>query len=702
MNKLWQGRNRGILCVCLIVFMLVFIVSGCGKEEGRVHVPSDQLPEGVLEYTVPAFSDEVEFAAVFVSAAISMRLEADRYNALVCRFDAENGDPDKLEELLEKTRDAYEAADKMAAMALDVSVALAELEKTPGYSPYKTVAKEKKTALLDGLFTKAYAKDPYVMRREPARAGGIGVGDTRMIEYLSNGTWRFEGETGVKGQLWDENRYNAWKKEEKQESELEVKARERAVKEREEAEKKAKAETAATIKKMEEDARDKQAASTPTESISTPSYTYRDDTEAIVAKYGYNEILEVYDKFAPGQNLRGLAKYLKIGGSTNYEVYQRTLEVYKRAKQYAELRGVTVTQADEINFQNNNFKAKHITITAGKCAEAGLACFDPRNVIDKSHALAKANEAASYVVQTGYVLATDDENEGWVKEWQNKSEKISMITGSLQIGNKLVTGEYYKSLKNAYDLFKNENIIDAAKKVLTLKNVYDFYGDTKTVYDVYQNLKETRESNKKLQAEADNTITAQSQTVNDDGSITVRTMMTSPDDPDKDKKLTAVTGLTGDELTQAEKEATEPPKERSVEDEEKSLSEGDKERVEIMEWLRSPDFQLVLNLADDMQQPFAVDKVVGIYHKNTTQSEEGITAQGSYTIRVHKIDEYTISMSYTVVASAGDRSENIEDTITAGYDPATGQILDGSGMHFVNAGGSICLSAGELGLVPRQ
>ncbi len=256
-----QRKNKvlEILCVGLMVFMLAFIISGCGTEESRVHVPSDQLPEGVLEYTIPAFNDEVEFAATFVSAAISMRLEADRYNALVCRFDTENGDPDKLEKLLEKTRDAYAAADTLATMALDVSVALAELEKTPGYSPYKAVQGEKKTALLDGLFAKAYAKEPYVMRRKPAQSGGIGVGDTRMIEYLSNGTWRFAGETGVRGQLWDENRYNEWKKEEKQDSEEEAKAREQAANERAAAKKKAEAEAAAMTKKMEEDARAKQA-----------------------------------------------------------------------------------------------------------------------------------------------------------------------------------------------------------------------------------------------------------------------------------------------------------------------------------------------------------------------------------------------------------------------------------------------------------
>ena len=697
-----QRKNKvlEILCVGLMVFMLAFIISGCGTEESRVHVPSDQLPEGVLEYTIPAFNDEVEFAATFVSAAISMRLEADRYNALVCRFDTENGDPDKLEKLLEKTRDAYAAADTLATMALDVSVALAELEKTPGYSPYKAVQGEKKTALLDGLFAKAYAKEPYVMRRKPAQSGGIGVGDTRMIEYLSNGTWRFAGETGVRGQLWDENLYNEWKKEEKQDSEEEAKAREQAANERAAAKKKAEAEAAAMTKKMEEDARAKQAVPAPTESISTPGYTYKADTDAIVAKYGYNEILEIYDKFAPGQNLRGLAKYLKIEGSTNHEVYQRTLEVYKRAKQYAELRGVTVTQADEANFQNNNFKAKYVTVTAGKCAEAYLACVDPRNVIDKGNALAKMNEAASYVVQTGYVLATDDENEG-VKKWQELAEKGSLLTGSLQIGNKLVTGEYLKTLKNAYDLYKGSNLVDAAKKILTLKNAYDFYGDTKTVYDVYQKLSEIKESNEKLQNAAKNTMTAQSQTVNDDGSITVRTTTTSADDPDKDKKLTAVTGLTGDKLAQAEKEVTATPEERPVEEEEKELSEGDKERAELAEWLRSPDFQFVVSVAEEMEKPFAIDKVVGTYTYHTI--DEGVDVNVSYTVT--RAGDAALNFAYHVVGYFEGQSHSDSGSTVCGYDEQTGAISysgeGGSGtMRFVPNGGSVALDTGEY-IAPR-
>ena len=698
MKKQWK-TCRNFLCAGMAVLMLAFVLAGCGTKEAKeTFVPSDQLPEGVLEYTVPAFNDEVEFAAVFVSAAISMRLEADRYNALVCRFDAENGDPDKLEQLLEKTRDAYEAADKMAAMALDVSVALAELEKSPDYSPFKPLQGEKKAALLDRVFSTAYAKAPHVMWTKKSIT--VGNNDTRIIEYLSNGTWRFQGETGVKGQLWDENRYNAWKKEEQQESEAEAKAREQAAKDRAAARKKAEEEAAALEKKMAEDARAKQEALQAQvkadNSGERPARTA--DTEAIVAKYGYNEILEVYNKFKPGQNLRGLAKYLKIEGRTNYETYQKALDVYKRAKEYAELRGVTVTQADEASFQNNNYKVSYTTVAAGKCAEAGLSWIDPRNAIDKSHAAVKTAEALTWVTQTGFVVATGDENET-VKKWQNTTENLSLVTGGMQLGNKLVTGQAWNSLKNAYDLYKQGGIVEAAKQVVTLKNVYDLYGDGKTVYDIYQKVKDAKTYNDKLKNAPDNSITAQSQRVNEDGSITVRTTLTSSDDPDKDKKLTAVTGLTGDELAKAEEKATALPEEPSVEEEEKELSEADQEKAEIIEWMRSLDFQLVVNLAEDMRQPFAADKVVGIYHTNKSFAEG---ATGSYTIRVHKIDENNLSLFYSVYAAAGGMSETMEDSMSVPYDPATGQILDGNGMHFVDTGGSICLSAGELGLIPRQ
>jgi len=149
-----KSKVLEILCAFMLVFMLAFIVSGCGgKEEGRNFVPSDQLPEGVTEYTMLPFSDEVNFTAMFVSEAINQRVVADKYNELVCRLIAEDGDEAKIEELVKKTRDAYERADKMAEMALDVAIALKELEKQPDYVPFKLPKDtEKKTALNEKEF----------------------------------------------------------------------------------------------------------------------------------------------------------------------------------------------------------------------------------------------------------------------------------------------------------------------------------------------------------------------------------------------------------------------------------------------------------------------------------------------------------------------------------------------------------------------
>ncbi len=78
MKKRWK-TCRNFLCAGMAVLMLAFVLAGCGTKEAKeTFVPSDQLPEGVLEYTVPAFNDEVETAGKIVEKKIPVKTAAKR------------------------------------------------------------------------------------------------------------------------------------------------------------------------------------------------------------------------------------------------------------------------------------------------------------------------------------------------------------------------------------------------------------------------------------------------------------------------------------------------------------------------------------------------------------------------------------------------------------------------------------------------
>ena len=235
-----MSRQKILFSLLTLLCLCALLIAGCGEDKKGQRVPSDKLPEGVLEYTVLPFNDQIYFAAMFVTEALQQRMVADRYNDLVCRFDMENGDPKKLEELVRKTRDAYERAEQTAEMAMDVSIALCELEKTPGYTPFKLPQEEKKSALniTSPLFSTAYAKEPYLVKT----VHGPTAGSPQVIEVFSNGRARFsnEGTPPEKGWIYDQKMAEKWEAEQaKEKSEADAKAKAQAEQERAAARKKA-------------------------------------------------------------------------------------------------------------------------------------------------------------------------------------------------------------------------------------------------------------------------------------------------------------------------------------------------------------------------------------------------------------------------------------------------------------------------------
>ena len=543
------------------------------------------------------------------------------------------------------------------------------------------------------------------------------VPPAQTIEYLSNGKARFRGEgtPADRGWVYNDAMVEKWNEQQaKEKAEEEKRAQQQAEQERAAARKKARAEAAAKEKAMQEEAQEKQKkiqAKAKEDYIrddrgakDSANWAVQKDTYDLLQKHGHQEIVELYDRFPPGENLRGLAKALKIQGATNYETYQKAYDVYNKARQATGTFGTNTTEQEE-HYADKMYRTTYVATAAGKCAEAGLAWVGTAKsggAIGAADAIAKTGDAIAWGMQAKHVWETGDEDDE-LKAWQDATGSVADGTGILSLGKKAFdTGKKgldpknWQKLKDAYQDFKKNDITESAKKVMTLENGFDAYSDGATIYKLAGGGSETKaaEGQKPVQKYA-----ATSKRVNEDGTITVRTTVTGDDDPDKEKKLVATTGETPEEIAKETAEISAPPEERPIEEVEEELTPYDQEHEEIMQWVNSPEFQLVLGAAEDMRQPFAIDKVVGTYYTNKAVAG----GQGSYTFRVHKVDDNTIMISYSVVGSAeGYTSETYSDTVSAPYDPATGQVLDGSGIHFVNAGGNMCVSMGELGLVPRQ
>ena len=650
MRKLWR-RWSSCLFVGMVVFMLAFVLAGCGddKKAQRELIPSDQLPEGVTEYKTLPLSDEVNFAAMFVSEAVNQRMIADKYNQLVLSFDYENGDEEKLEELIKKTRDAYQIAAKTAEMAMDVSVAVAELEKQPWYVPFKLPKeKEKKTALsLDtALFSHAYAREPYVLNEQ-------WIPPAQTIEYLSNGKARFRGEGTPADKGWVYNDAIAQKWEENQAKEkaaADKKAQQDAEMAQAAARKKAKAEAEAKEKAMKADAQKKQQYIQEKAKAdyfrdkryeaSDDNWDVQKDTHKLLQEYGAEEVVRLYNQYPAGENLRGLAKALHIQGSSNYETYQKAYDVYRKAAQAQGIFG-TNTYEQEAQYNDKMYRTSYVAAAGGKCAEAGLAWVGVAKsggAIGTADAVVKSSEAITWAAQAKHVWETGDED-GTLKTVQDDLGKISNVTGVMSLGKKAwdlgkagLDAKNWEKIKDAYKAFKDGNIMESAKKYMTLENAWDAYGDGATIYQLFgggDDKPKTAEGEKPAMKYA-----AVSQRANPDGTISIRTTVTSDDDPDKDKKISAVTGETSEEIEKETAAISQGPQKTTPEKLEEELAPIDEEQIKIMKWMTSPEFQLVLGAVEDLQNPYSLDKVAGTYSVHVTLVFNGDTMENDSTVVV--------------------------------------------------------------------
>lgn len=659
MKILWR-KWSGCLFAGMVVFMLAFVLAGCGddKKAQRELIPSDQLPAGVTEYKTLPLSDEVNFAAMFVSEAVNQRMIADKYNQLVLSFDYENGDEEKLEELIKKTRDAYQIAAKTAEMAMDVSVAVAELEKQPWYVPFKLPKeKEKKTALsLDtALFSRAYAREPYVLNEQ-------WIPPAQTIEYLSNGKARFRGEGTPADKGWVYNDAIAQKWEENQAKEkaaADKKAQQDAELAQAAARKKAKAEAEAKEKNMLADAQKKQQYIQEKAKAdyfrdkryeaSDDNWDVQKDTHKILQEYGAEEVVRLYNQYPAGENLRGLAKALHIQGSSNYETYQKAYDVYRRAAQAQGIFG-TNTYEQEAQYNDKMYRTSYVVAAGGKCAEAGVAWAQTARTggaIGTADAVAKTGEAVFWVAQAKHVWETGDED-GETKAWQDFTGSISAGTGMLSLGKKTwdvgkkawdagkagLDPKNWEKIKEAYQAFKSGDIMESAKKYMTLENAWDAYNDGATIYQMFSGGDDTAKTKTAEGEKPTMKYAAVSQRVNEDGTISVRTTVTSDDDPDRDKKIAAVTGETPEEIATATANISAGPEEINPEKIEEELAPIDEEQIKIMKWMTSPEFQLVLGAVEDMQNPYAIEKVVGTYSVHMSTTFNGQTRESDSTVVV--------------------------------------------------------------------
>ena len=176
--------------------------------------------------------------------------------------------------------------------------------------------------------------------------------------------------------------------------------------------------------------------------------------------------------------------------------------------------------------------------------------------------------------------------------------------------------------------------MESAKKYMTLENAWDAYNDGATIYQMFSGGDDTAKTKTAEGEKPTMKYAAVSQRVNEDGTISVRTTVTSDDDPDRDKKIAAVTGETPEEIATATANISAGPEEINPEKIEEELAPIDEEQIKIMKWMTSPEFQLVLGAVEDMQNPYAIEKVAGTYSVHMSTTFNGQTRESDSTVVV--------------------------------------------------------------------
>ncbi len=588
-NKLRYTNYSRCACllVTLLMLLLLFALAGCGVG-GRKRTPTEKLPKGVLEYSIPPYNDEFKFASLFLYEAIRQRKVADLYNQMVLRYDMKKGDSKELEKLLKNTTRAYRRAARAAYIAYDVGLGLKQIEALPNYSPYKKL-KRQKTAfvvpekLLDPLFSVACAGSPYIERFEIDYMTGA------VKNYYNNGTSTIsQGSIQVypeKGKriVEDKQRYKEYENEKTKETKL-VKLASTAVnKDIMKVRKQAEATARNDLKQLEQEAFKRVQARDLQDKARNEyqgSWAAPKESSDLIVKHGAKQIVELYDAFPAGDNLRGLAKALHIKGKTDYETYQKAYDVYKRSREITGFAG-TKSSKQELKEAENAYRNGYVTAAAGKAAEAGLAIATFKatgGLLGATDAGAKISDAVAWGYQAVNVVKTGDEDEN-LKKIQNTTGLATSITGLASVIKS--APDWGKGLANAYDKYKDspsvlDGFVDGTKELVKNLGVnsdtYDKVAGGALIMSVDTDGM-TMNSDPKAMAERMKDKYGINIDLNDDGTINVQTVVTNDKDPQKMEKLKAVTGLSESEIKEEEKELNKLPKDVPVREIKKKIKE---------------------------------------------------------------------------------------------------------------------------------
>ena len=145
--------------VLLAVVALAFTLNGCGGKQKTENfaVPADKLPAGVVSVVRPKPNHETLFVYGLLQESIRLNYIAQLYNKALVHYDPAKGNAKEHENLLKKTKRAWQEARDAASVAMFYAMGLSQLEREEGYDPYQ------KSAMLTipeiRLMPTAYAKE---------------------------------------------------------------------------------------------------------------------------------------------------------------------------------------------------------------------------------------------------------------------------------------------------------------------------------------------------------------------------------------------------------------------------------------------------------------------------------------------------------------------------------------------------------------
>lgn len=156
MIKRLQRNRLEFLCVSLFMFMLAFIIGGCGSKIKA------ELEKSTVSSTMLPMNKEAQIVAIMVNEAYRREIVATLYAQAVASYDTDKGTPAEYDALLRKTAEAHNRAYKTSQVALYLAGNLMNAMKQSGYATFVLPEKKEKLLSLETLFfSKTYAAYPY-------------------------------------------------------------------------------------------------------------------------------------------------------------------------------------------------------------------------------------------------------------------------------------------------------------------------------------------------------------------------------------------------------------------------------------------------------------------------------------------------------------------------------------------------------------